>query len=271
MKDENFSDGKQKTLNENGDTAVKKYKKREKMLYKIVLYQIIVCITISVLVFVAKLFSYDYYYAINSSLKKAVKGETVRSFFHNIEYNLTEFLNNAKNASSNDVKNKSCCNFNEEEKIVKTDLESEINSFYSFHDEDDVTFVNFKLPLHGKISSKFGPRKNPVSKGKLAFHNGVDIVVGDGTPVFAVADGVVNKTANSEKSGKYLLIQHADAYESLYAHCSKIFVAPGSVVKKGDKIALSGHSGKVTGSHLHLGIKQNGRWINPTEIFPSLI
>ena len=48
-------------------------------------------------------------------------------------------------------------------------------------------------------------------------------------------------------------------------------MSKGDVVKKGQKIALSGHSGNVTGAHLHLGIKRNGNWIDPIEVLPNLV
>ena len=254
--------------------------KKKYAFYKVILYQIFICLIICLLMFILKLFFINKYYYVGNSIKRATSGETAFSFFQKTLYNVKYFLSNATKANSNvknekeqpeqkeksDVENKEEA-VKTEQKTVSLDLENET----SIHDDDDVMFINFKLPLKGKISSKFGFRPNPLIKGKTTFHHGVDIGVIDGTPVLSIGDGIVKKISNSRKSGKYVSIKHGDIYESLYAHCSKIFVSPGNVVKKGDRIALSGRSGNVTGAHLHLGIKKNGSWIDPAEIFPNLL
>ena len=253
--------------------------KKKVVFFKISLYQIFICTIICFLMFMLKLFFTNEYYNVNNSIKRATTGETAVSFFQKTFYNIKSFLYNAMKTNSNikkdneqsEKKEKAYVEDKEEsvekaEEAAKLCLETET----SVHDDDDVMFINFKLPLKGKISSKFGVRPDPILKGRFTFHHGVDIGVIDGTPVLSIGDGIVKKISNSKKSGKYVSIKHGDIYESLYAHCSKIFVSSGSVVKRGEKIALSGHSGKVTGPHLHLGIKKNGRWVNPIEILPNL-
>ena len=253
--------------------------KKKAVFPKIILYQIFICMVICFFMFILKLFFINEYYYVNNSLKRATTGETVVNFCRKTLYSIRNFLSNAIRTNSNiksaneqcEKKEKLYVENNEEcvqkaQKAAKLYLETET----SVHDDDDVTFINFKPPLKGKISSKFGVRPDPILKGRFTFHHGVDIKVIDGTPVLSIGDGIVKKIANSKKSGNYISIKHGDVYESLYAHCSKIFVSCGSVVKRGEKIAISGHSGKVTGPHLHLGIKKNGNWVDPTEILPNL-
>lgn len=130
--------------------------------------------------------------------------------------------------------------------------------------------LEFKYPLKGKISSGYGERENPLKKGEKDFHHGVDILVKKGTPIFAVADGVVSEVSKSAKSGNFIFIKHENNYETLYAHCDKILVPKGKNIKQGDKIADSGQTGNVSGPHLHFGVKKDGKWINPKDILPNL-
>jgi len=107
----------------------------------------------------------------------------------------------------------------------------------------------------GYISDGFGYRRDPFT-GERQFHYGVDISAPTGTPVYATADGVVRSTNYSGTYGKIIKIDHGYGYSTFYAHLSKMLVKPGDVVKRGQKIAEVGCTGRSTASHLHYEIRQ---------------
>jgi murein DD-endopeptidase MepM/ murein hydrolase activator NlpD len=107
-------------------------------------------------------------------------------------------------------------------------------------------------PVMGKLTSGFGPRKDPLNKGVQQIHNGQDIAVPIGTKVKAAGDGIVISTTPSILGGNQVVIKHDNGWQTGYAHLSKVLIANGKRVKKGEVIALSGNTGKhTTGAHLH--------------------
>jgi murein DD-endopeptidase len=103
-------------------------------------------------------------------------------------------------------------------------------------------------------------------KARGSVNPGVDYPVAIGTPVMAVADGIIVKTVNNTlgAGGRMVLIKHG-SYKTDYLHLSKILVVPGKPVKAGDVIGLSGASGKGKergyGPHLHLSIRKGGTFL----------
>jgi murein DD-endopeptidase MepM/ murein hydrolase activator NlpD len=123
----------------------------------------------------------------------------------------------------------------------------------------------FRSPLNGRYSSVFGKRKHPVT-GQSSFHGGVDIAVPSGTWVGAAADGIV--TVASHNVGHYgtaVFIDHKNGYITHYGHLSTIHVKVGQKVKKGQLIAKSGATGRVTGPHLHFTIKKGDKALDPMK------
>lgn len=121
-----------------------------------------------------------------------------------------------------------------------------------------------------RISSRFGYRTDPIT-GKTKYHSGVDFAAPGGAPILASADGTVIK-ANSTDSygggwGYHVKIQHDGGFSTLYAHCSKLAVAEGETVVKGQVIAYVGSTGKSTGNHLHWEVYQNGSRVDPLSFF----
>ncbi len=116
----------------------------------------------------------------------------------------------------------------------------------------------------GYVSSVFGRRTDPFS-GRQAFHKGLDFTARPGTPVMAVASGVVTWAGWDKDYGKLIEIRHSDGYRSRYAHNSEIVVKPGQVVKKGEKIAKVGATGRASGAHLHLEVLANGQLVDPRQ------
>lgn len=123
-------------------------------------------------------------------------------------------------------------------------------------------------PMDGFYSvSSFGVRRHPVL-GIYKSHGGLDIVNDPGTPVFATGDGIVRLAGRTAGGyGIALVIKHGYGYRTLYAHLSKVFVKARQEVRRGDKIALSGRTGLVSGPHLHYEVRYHGMKKNPVDYF----
>ena len=124
---------------------------------------------------------------------------------------------------------------------------------------------SWKRPVPGIVISPFGCR-NIVNGMKRSPHSGVDLRAPAGTPVKVTNRGVVVLTANHFFSGKSIIIDHGGGIHSMYFHLSRISVKVGDVMEKGELIGLTGSSGRVTGPHLHFGIRLDGRRINPLKL-----
>ncbi len=114
----------------------------------------------------------------------------------------------------------------------------------------------------GRLSSGFGKRSAPV-KGASTYHKGIDWAVPIGTAVSASSGGQVIRAGWGSGYGYCVYIQHPDGKVTRYGHLSKILVKTGQTVKQGEKIALSGNTGKSSGPHLHFEILVNGSQVNP--------
>ncbi len=114
----------------------------------------------------------------------------------------------------------------------------------------------FALPAQGTFTSGFGPRW-----GK--HHDGVDIANAIGTPILAVADGVVVAAGPASGFGQWVKIRHADGTETIYGHVDSYSVQPGQQVSAGQQIARMGNEGRSTGPHLHFEVRQNGSAVDP--------
>lgn len=124
-------------------------------------------------------------------------------------------------------------------------------------------FMRFPTLKQFRISSNFNPRRlNPVT-GRVAPHKGVDFAMPVGTPVLAVGDGEVLLAKSSGAAGNYVVIRHGRQYTTHYMHLKKALVKPGQKVKRGDRIALSGNTGRSTGPHLHYEFWVNQQAVNP--------
>lgn len=124
-------------------------------------------------------------------------------------------------------------------------------------------FMRFPTTKQYRVSSNFNPRRlNPVT-GRIAPHKGVDFALPIGTPVLAVGDGEVIVAKRSGGAGNYVAIRHGRQYMTRYMHLKTLLVKPGQKVKRGDRIALSGNTGRSTGPHLHFEIWINNQAVNP--------
>jgi murein DD-endopeptidase MepM/ murein hydrolase activator NlpD len=115
---------------------------------------------------------------------------------------------------------------------------------------------------NGFISSYFGERADPFD-GLETFHKGVDFAGTPGSPVVAVAAGVVTWAGERTGYGKLIEINHGDGFSTRYAHNERTLVTVGQTVKRGERIALMGSTGRSTGPHVHFEVLRNGRQVNP--------
>lgn len=162
----------------------------------------------------------------------------------------------------------------ESRKEEKSENETQLSNIPSAEDGEAVAvMMNFKsddeitVPVHGRITSEYGNRTNPVS-GEYLMHSGVDIAADMGTEIRAAYNGVVSKTDSDNVSGNYISLVHTDGSETTYCHCSKIVAKEGDVVRAGETIALVGSTGRSTGPHLHFQIKIDGSTVDPLLYLP---
>jgi murein DD-endopeptidase MepM/ murein hydrolase activator NlpD len=123
--------------------------------------------------------------------------------------------------------------------------------------------VPSRMPLEGaQLTSGYGMRTHPVLGGRRK-HSGIDLAAPTGTPVYATADGLIGRADWFSSYGLYISIDHGADMETRYAHLSRLAVAAGDNVKKGDLIGYVGSTGRSTGPHLHYEVRIDGVAVNP--------
>jgi len=123
--------------------------------------------------------------------------------------------------------------------------------------------VPSRMPLDGaRLTSDFGMRTHPVLGGRRK-HKGIDLAAPTGTPIYATADGIVDRAEWFSTYGLFIEIDHGASLETRYAHMSRLLVAEGERVKKGDIIGYVGSTGRSTGPHLHYEVVMSGIAVNP--------
>jgi murein DD-endopeptidase MepM/ murein hydrolase activator NlpD len=128
--------------------------------------------------------------------------------------------------------------------------------------KDMLTHTPSIWPLMGWVTSGFGFRTNPFT-GLTQMHEGIDISNRIGSLVVAPSDGIVSDIGDDWVYGKILVISHGFETNTRYGHLNKVLVKVGQQVKRGDKIAEVGMTGKTTGPHLHYEVRVNGIPANP--------
>ncbi|MBG6056829.1 murein DD-endopeptidase MepM/ murein hydrolase activator NlpD [Cryobacterium sp. MP_M5] len=134
--------------------------------------------------------------------------------------------------------------------------------------------VRWPFPTATRLSDGFGPRASPCA-GCSSFHKGLDLLPGEGTPVHAIADGVVREVSAYDDGGLgvHVVLDHTidgRLVSSVYAHFQEgsLAVAVGQAVSAGDELGAVGTTGQSTGPHLHLEILLDG--VTPTDPFAWL-
>lgn len=123
-----------------------------------------------------------------------------------------------------------------------------------------------RLPVEGRVTSKFGTRLHPVTKQEH-FHNGIDIAANEGTAVRSPFAGKVVNRYTDARGGNQLVIEHMGGLRTGYAHLQDFNVKQGDNIKSGQIIGWVGSTGAVTGAHLHFTVKLNGTPIDPLSRF----
>jgi murein DD-endopeptidase MepM/ murein hydrolase activator NlpD len=117
----------------------------------------------------------------------------------------------------------------------------------------------FHIPAYGQMTQGF-----------RRYHQGIDIANRTGTPIYAIDGGVVRVAGWYDWAGNAVIIDHGNGYTSLYAHMSRVDVAPGQPVQRGQIIGgigcTRGRGGRCTGPHLHLEVTFQGRRVNPCSV-----
>ena len=122
----------------------------------------------------------------------------------------------------------------------------------------------FIAPAQGRLSSPYGYRDDPFT-GLRKFHNGIDLANGPGTPVVASMSGAVATVGYNGNYGRYVIVRHADGFQTLYAHLARTHVSQGDRVRQGQQLGEMGNTGYSTGNHLHFSIFLNGAHVDPQE------
>lgn len=126
-------------------------------------------------------------------------------------------------------------------------------------------------PVSGPLSSGFGVRGNPFGGPGSEFHKGQDISVPLGTPVVATADGTVVIAGWLRGYGWVVYIDHGNGISTRYGHLSRIDVAVGQSIRRGEQLGLSGSTGRSTGPHVHYEVRINGQAVNPLQYLPPIV
>jgi len=141
-----------------------------------------------------------------------------------------------------------------------------LSAYNAHYTKDGKALIHsaLRLPVDKiHVTSPFGYRRHPVT-GKRSFHSGVDYRGRTGDPVYAVAKGKVIYSGYDKLNGNKIVIKHSDGTKTYYLHLSKRLLKKGQTVRARQQIAKIGRTGRVTGPHLHFGIKSNkGKWVNP--------
>ena len=136
---------------------------------------------------------------------------------------------------------------------------------YNYHGNVVDVGITYDKPCnYTRISNVFGGRAHPIT-GEVLLHEGIDYAAAEGTDIWAAADGVVYETGFSAKYGNYVVLYHINGDMTYYCHCQGIIANKDAQVKRGEKIATVGRTGRATGSFLHFALSKNGAFVNPED------
>jgi murein DD-endopeptidase len=151
----------------------------------------------------------------------------------------------------------------------QSDINAYQNSDGNYYDDQGRSLSRAfqRTPLQAKyrISSSFDRNRHHPVTGRVTHHNGTDFATPIGTKIVAPGDGIVSLVTKHRFAGTYVVIEHGNKYRTRYLHLSKALVHKGQRVSRGQVIALSGNTGRVTGPHLHYEFHVNGRPVNPMK------
>ena len=131
--------------------------------------------------------------------------------------------------------------------------------------------LGWPVPCSTRITSRFGNRSDPFT-GETRYHSGIDIdgYGNDGAPVVASDGGTVVTASYNDGYGNYVIIDHGNGYQTLYAHMSGLAVGAGQTVSQGQTVGYLGATGRATGTHCHFEVFINGERTDPAQFFSGL-
>lgn len=152
------------------------------------------------------------------------------------------------------------------EETEETNVTEECSSISQMEVDAEFIKANYSLikPLEGEITSRYGIR-NPTVATVPKYHTGIDIARVTGTVIVSAMEGTVELVSSKGDYGNHIKITNGEL-STLYAHCSKIYVAEGAYITQGQEIAEVGATGNVTGPHLHFEIRRNNQYVDPDLI-----
>lgn len=148
----------------------------------------------------------------------------------------------------------------------KNDQAAETGEFpYDYDGIVDKVEIIYDEPCnYSRISDTYGGRVHPVTQ-EVIMHEGIDYAAENGTDIVAAADGVVYETGYSATYGNYVVLLHINGDMTYYCQCEKVIVEKGAQVKRGEKIATVGSTGRSAGPHLHFALSRSGAFVDPAE------
>jgi len=124
---------------------------------------------------------------------------------------------------------------------------------------------NFVAPVSAKPTPSFGESRL-LNEERTSTHRGTDYPAPEGTPVLAANSGTVVLATSLYYEGNCVIMDHGQRFFTIYMHLKQIDVHERDSVKKGERLGLSGATGRVTGPHLHLGVRWNGANLDPVKL-----
>ena len=124
---------------------------------------------------------------------------------------------------------------------------------------------DFIKPVNAASTPTFGESRI-LNEEKTSLHTGTDFPVHEATPVIVSNSGTVVLVRDLFYEGNTVIVDHGLGLFTVYLHMSRIDVHDGDKLEKGAKLGLSGASGRVTGPHLHLGVRWSGVWLDPVQL-----
>jgi murein DD-endopeptidase MepM/ murein hydrolase activator NlpD len=142
---------------------------------------------------------------------------------------------------------------------------TELKHHWRAAQDTDLAFI---LPVKGRLAGRFGLRRF-FNEEPRAPHAGLDVAVARGTPVKASARGEVLAVDDYFFNGRTVFVDHGNGLITMYCHLERIDVKTGDTVRKGQRIGLSGETGRATGPHLHWSVVLNGAMVDPELFIPA--
>jgi murein DD-endopeptidase MepM/ murein hydrolase activator NlpD len=124
---------------------------------------------------------------------------------------------------------------------------------------------DFVTPVQAKPTDSFG-MTHIFNEELSSTHRGEDFPVNEGAPVVVSNSGTVVLAKELFYEGNCVIVDHGQRFFTIYMHLSKIDVKAGDKLRKGDRLGLSGQTGRVSGPHLHMGVRWNGAYLDPTKL-----